>query len=297
MDAGQAALVVGGAEHGRLNVRSCRDQLDRICQCACESIISDLASRVLVAALCRVRTTARGGIVGNVVIAADVLAVGEPDCASDGRVVGWQGDPMFVAEFVDPEQRLSADSWERLGLAMGRMSRLFMQIDERGRVAALDESDAYTPNFVSDPDLSVRGASIYADTKGVLSRDMGEAMLHALVEELGRLPFDTRISGDDGTDWAGVKWQPPHAELLRNDELSSPADVAGERRARPRFVVIAREVRCVVRDGVPDVVVEYLGTDDHWTTSVANARRFERGPSGGASEIAERLARSMLGET
>ncbi|MFC0221016.1 hypothetical protein [Nocardioides zeicaulis] len=237
---------------------------------------------------------------GNVVIAADVLAVGEPDRDSDGRVVGWQGDPVFVAEFVDPEQRLSADSWERLALAMGRMSRLFMQIDERGRVVAFDdrdESGAYTPNFVSDPDLSVRGTSIYADTKGFLSRDMGEAMLHALVEELGRLPFDTRISGDDGTDWAGVKWQPPHAELLRNDELSSPADPAGERRARPRFVVIAREVRCLVRDGVPDVVVEYLDTDGRWTTSVANARRFERGPFGGASEIADRLARSMLDET
>lgn len=225
---------------------------------------------------------------GTVEAPAGVLAVGEPCYDSAGRLEGWEGSPLFLTEFADPEQHGSADSWERLALAVAKAAHRFMQIDERGNVVAredLGDTDEYTPNYVSDPRLTVRGVMVVADTKGMLSRDMGEAMLGTLVEELQALPFDTRVSGsDDDADLPGVQWRSPHVVALG--------------RERPRLFVIERHVRCVLRDGVPEVMVEYLDTEDGWSTSLDDARRFERTvhhPNGNAALLAGRLALSMLG--
>lgn len=237
---------------------------------------------------------------GNVVTAASVLAVGEPDYDSEGRLVGWQGSPLFMVEFADQEQRDSADSWERLALAVAKAARRFMQIDERGNVVGFDDlggTDEYTPNYVSDPEISVRGVSIVADTKGELSRDMGEAMLRTLVDELRRLPFDTRVSGNDDTDVRGVEWQPPEATALEEwDRLATPSTRGNRPSAKPQFFVIERGIRCVLRDGVPDVTVEYLDTHDGWTTSLADARRFERerGLAVHVMKLADRLTLAIL---
>lgn len=225
---------------------------------------------------------------GTVEAPASVLAVGEPYYDSAGRLEGWERDPLFLTEFADPERHGSADSWERLALAVAKAAYRFGQIGERGNVVARDDlgsTDEYTPNYVSDPGLTVRGVRVVADTKGMLSRDMGEAMLRTLVEELQALPFDTRVSGsDDDADSPCVEWRPPHVVALG--------------RARPRLFAIERNVRCVLRDGVPDVVVEYLDTEGGWTTSSDDARRFERtvqDPNGKAALLADRLALSMLG--
>ena len=63
--------------------------------------------------------------------------------------------------------------------------------------------------------------------------------------------------------------------------------------------VIARSVRCVVNNGVPDVITEYLDTRGGWTPSLADARvceRDERGTHGAILDFAWRLALSMYGQ-
>lgn len=236
---------------------------------------------------------------GDVVTDASVLEVGEPRYDSARRLEGWEGSPLFMVEFADPEHRDSAESWERLALAVAKASRQFMQIDERGNMVAFDDlgGGEYTPNYVSDPYLSVRGVTVVADTKDMLSKDMGEAMLRTLVDELRRLPFDTRISGNDDTDWSGARWRPPHAEELEDwGHIATPRPCGNERGAKPRFYVIERGIRCVLRDGVPEVMVEYLDTKDGWTTTLVDARRFERerGLAVHIVNFAERLTLAMF---
>ncbi|HEU5454206.1 MAG TPA: hypothetical protein VFU85_00840, partial [Nocardioides sp.] len=61
--------------------------------------------------------------------------------------------------------------------------------------------------------------------------------------------------------------------------------------------VIARAVRCIVDNGVPDVTIEYLDAQGGWTPSFADARVFERDEHGTHREtgkVAWRLTLSML---
>jgi hypothetical protein len=180
-----------------------------------------------------------------------------------------------------PRERRS-HSWERVALAVAKASRQFMNIDELGNVVPDDElglTGRFTPSYVSDPDLSALGVSVHVDTQGSMTVQMGAALLRVLVAELGRLPFDTRVSRDD-TGSPGVRWRPPYLQ-----------------RGEPQ--VIARHVRCVLHNGVPDVTTEYLDTHGGWTTSLADARVFERDEHGTHSEtwnFALRLALSMFEE-
>lgn len=154
-----------------------------------------------------------------------------------------------------------------------------MNIDEGGSYVSDDELGlgAFTPSYVSDLNLKPSGVSVSADTGGYLTVAMGKAMLRVLVKELARLPADTHISRHQ-QDSADVRWLTPY---LPSGEPT----------------VIARAVRCVVDDGIPDVITEYL--DDHggWTQAFANARVFERdarGTYGETWDLARRLTLSMF---
>jgi hypothetical protein len=214
---------------------------------------------------------------GNVTAPATVLEVGPAYYDSTGRLLAWEGSPCWTVGFAATAESGAATSWERLALAVGKASRQFMYIDEEGNHLTDDELDstsAYTPNYVSDPALTPLGVSVYADTQGNLTPEMGETMLRVLVNELGRLPFDTIVSlHEDGGD--EVIWRPPHLVL-----------------GKP--TVIARAVRCVVNSGVPDVVIEYLDAQGGWTPSFTDARAFEPdGTWAGPSSFAWSLVLSM----
>jgi hypothetical protein len=222
-----------------------------------------------------------GGDLGSVTASATVLEMGKPEYDSGGRVLAWQGNPYWTVGFADREESSTAASWERLALAVGKASHKFMNIDEDGNHVSDDElgGGAYTPSYVSDPYLTRLGVSAYADTGGTLTVAMGKAMLRVLVEELDRLPFDTHISRyeQDAATIREVRWRPPY--------------LAGGKQP-----IIARAVRCVVDNGAPDVITEYLDAQGDWTPSLADARLFEPDELGGHSgtwEFASRLALSM----
>ncbi len=215
---------------------------------------------------------------GNVTASATVFAMGTPDHDSGGRLKGWEGNPYWTIGFAQSGDSGAAASWERLALVVGKASRQFMNIDEEGNHVPDDELGlgAYTPSYVSDPYLSRLGVSVYADAGGYLTVAMGKAMLRVLVEALGRPAFDTHVTRYE-RDSDMVTWRPPH---LPGGEPT----------------VISRAVRCVVNNGVPDVITEYLATQGGWTPSLADARVFERderGTHGATWDFACRLALSM----
>ena len=216
---------------------------------------------------------------GNVTAHASALAVGKPDVDSTGRLRGWQSSPYWTIGFAEGAQSGVAASWERLALAVGKASSRFMNIDEDGNHVPDDElgNGAFTPSYVSDPNLTPSGVSVSADTGGYLTVALGEAMLRVLVEELGRLPFDTHVSRHQ-QDSPRVRWRTPY--LPRGEPM-----------------VIARAVRCIVHNGVPDVTVEYLNAQGGWTPSFADAQVFERDEHGTHREtgkVARRLTLSMF---
>ncbi|WAJ34378.1 hypothetical protein OUO20_05435 [Arthrobacter sp. FX8] len=99
---------------------------------------------------------------------------------------GWETSPAFLV--VSDDVSKAAD-------ALGRAAVRFFHIDEYGselapeRRIALEQAATtwdvpHTPNFVSDVYLTPRGPMIWTDTKGELTRPMGDAMLHVLLDEL-----------------------------------------------------------------------------------------------------------------
>jgi hypothetical protein len=216
---------------------------------------------------------------GHVTAHPAALTVGKPDLDSEGRIRGWESSPYWTIGFADSAESGAAASWERLALAVAKASSRFMNIDEDGNHLPDDQLGygAFTPRYVSDPNLTPSGVSVSADTGGYLTVAMGMAMVRVLVEELGRLPFDTHVSRHQQGS-AEVIWRTPY--LPRGEPT-----------------VIARAVRCVVDKGVPDVIAEYLDTEGGWTVLLADARVFERderGTDGETWEAARRLTLSML---
>jgi hypothetical protein len=111
----------------------------------------------------------------TVTVAEDVLAQGEP-FYEDGVVVGWSTSPAFVVTSQDGA----------LGAAVHAAGSRFYLVDEHGREIDEEENDGryYTPNWVSDVYLTDTGAVVLVDTKGDVTRLMGEAMIAILIEEL-----------------------------------------------------------------------------------------------------------------
>lgn len=215
---------------------------------------------------------------GHVTVHATALAVGKPDFDSAGRLRGWESSPYWTIGFAESAESGTASAWERLALAVGKASSQFMNIDEDGNHVPDDELGygAFTPSYVSDPNLTPLGVSVSADTGGYLTVAMGEQLLRVLVEELGRLPFDTLVSRHQ-QDSAEVRWRTPYLQ---------PGEPT----------VIARAVRCVIDNGVPDVITEYLDAQGGWTRSFADARVFARDEHGTYREtgkVARRLTLSL----
>jgi hypothetical protein len=99
---------------------------------------------------------------------------------------GWETSPAFLV--VSDDDSKATD-------ALGRAAVRFFHIDEYGRELAPEQRMAeeqaaktwdvpYTPNFISDVYLTPRGPMVWTDTKGELTRQMGDAMLQVLFDEL-----------------------------------------------------------------------------------------------------------------
>lgn len=99
---------------------------------------------------------------------------------------GWETSPAFLV--LSNDAKKAAD-------ALGRAAVRFFHIDEYGRELKLEQREAeeqaaktwdvpYTPNFISDVYLTPHGPMVWTDTKGELTRPMGDAMLQVLLDEL-----------------------------------------------------------------------------------------------------------------
>ncbi|MCW2699464.1 MAG: hypothetical protein JWQ45_999 [Blastococcus sp.] len=111
----------------------------------------------------------------TVTVDDDVLAHGEPFYDS-GVVTGWATSPAFL---------VTSDGAD-LGAAVHAARERFHLVTEDGREIDEEENDGrcYTPNRVSGVYLTDTSAAVLVDTKGDVTRLMGEAMIAILVEEL-----------------------------------------------------------------------------------------------------------------
>src|SRR4051812_25200410 len=102
----------------------------------------------------------------RITVADDVLAQGRP-FYEDGEVAGWSSSPAFL---------IAIDDVERGAAGVHAARQRFYLVNEYGREIAEDEIDVgwCTPSWVSDVLLADRGAVLLVDTKGDLTRPMGE---------------------------------------------------------------------------------------------------------------------------
>ena len=136
-----------------------------------------------------------------ITVADDVLAQGEP-FYEDGEVTGWSSSPAFL---------VSSDDIERAAAAVHAAGRRFYRLNELGREIDEDEMDVgwNTPSWVSDVHLTDAGAVLYVDTKGDLTRAMGDAMIAVLTEELTARQVAAHIAAlPRGVDVGDRVWEP-----------------------------------------------------------------------------------------
>jgi hypothetical protein len=112
----------------------------------------------------------------EITVAEDVLAQGEP-FYEDGEIVGWSSSPAFL---------VTCDDVDRGAAAVHAAGQRIHLLNEHGREIGADEIDVgwNTPSYVSDVYLTDAGAVLFVDTKGDLTRHMGDAMIAVLAEEL-----------------------------------------------------------------------------------------------------------------
>jgi hypothetical protein len=138
----------------------------------------------------------------RITVAEDVIAQGEP-FYEDGRVAGWSSSPAFL---------IAADDADRCAAAVHAAGQRFYLINEHGREISDDEIDVgwNTPSWVSDVYLTDAGAVLFVDTKGDLTRLMGDAMVAVLVEELTARGVNAHIAAlPRGFDPGERLWAPP----------------------------------------------------------------------------------------
>jgi hypothetical protein len=175
---------------------------------------------------------------------------------------GWFTDPGFLV--VSPEIELAAQAVHRAG-------ERFMYVAEDGRILddwELPWTDRYTPNWVSPVHLTEPGPALWADTKGELSRAMGQAMVNVLVEELRRAEVTAFVT------------QLPHALLAGSTIWTAPQpDPPRQIADADRAWFIQRSVAKVLRDGRGYREPQYWTADGRWTGDRAEAQQFTEPPT------------------
>jgi hypothetical protein len=140
----------------------------------------------------------------RVTVAPEVLG---KDIALDGDDAG---DPVGAGAFT-----VITPSIDRAAAALTRVAPRLMDVDEHGNVVAPGEvptDEAYTPNFVFDPEVCHFGAMVKLDTKGVMWSAMGRTMVGMIVDALVADGIPAHITGyraDLRGEWR--VWQPPDA--------------------------------------------------------------------------------------
>ena len=101
---------------------------------------------------------------------------------------------------------------ERAAGVLAGVADQLMDVDEHGNVLAPGEmpgDDAYTPNFVFDPEVCSFAAKIALDTKGVMFSAMGRTMVGMIAAALAAERIPAHITGycpDLDSQWRA--WQP-----------------------------------------------------------------------------------------
>jgi hypothetical protein len=114
----------------------------------------------------------------RVTVAPDIYDL-QGERYEEGWGYGWSTSPAFL---VVTEDR------DKAAKALGRAATRFSYVGDSGKELTLAELEGenpeYTPNYVSEVYLTDLGPMIWADTKGELTKGMGEGMLGILVAEL-----------------------------------------------------------------------------------------------------------------
>ena len=82
--------------------------------------------------------------------------------------------------------------------ALRQTSARFMLVDETGvehvTGEALESGELYSPNYVSDPEITSRGIEVYVDCKGAIGDAMADKLREILVEELSAVGYAGTVS-------------------------------------------------------------------------------------------------------
>ncbi|HET7303858.1 MAG TPA: hypothetical protein VFJ12_04810 [Segeticoccus sp.] len=114
----------------------------------------------------------------------------DPDVFTYDEDLDYSKETFVVTGDFAPEVVLAA---------LDRVSERFMTVDENGvehDPSRMDEvylADLYTPNYVSDPQVTSRGIQVYVDCKGVVPDPMTLTLHRVLREELGAAGVEARI--------------------------------------------------------------------------------------------------------
>ncbi|WP_427005342.1 hypothetical protein [Pseudarthrobacter sp. H2] len=142
----------------------------------------------------------------NVTVAPDIFDQQTEDGSISQDWDGWEGPSPFFLVITDQTDKAA----EALYIAMERC----MHIDGNGNELAdseLETTNEYTPNYSSPVHLTPKGPVAYLDTKGELSRAMGEKMLRVIVEELEAQGITAHLTtpprGADSID-GSPEWEP-----------------------------------------------------------------------------------------
>ena len=148
-----------------------------------------LAARVLICALalalsaCSVGSGSQGGsgTTGNDTAAKDGITI-DADVFAYDESAGVSNETFVVSGATDQAAVVSA---------LVKVGSRFMLVDQTGTEhhdqASLDDAlvdDLYTPNYVSDPEVTKDGVELYIDCKGGIEDPMAQTFRTILREEL-----------------------------------------------------------------------------------------------------------------
>ena len=119
----------------------------------------------------------------------------------DSDVFAYDDENDYSNESFVVSGSLDAATTYAVLAALSRAGARFMLVDETGvehphaeAAEAALRADLYTPNYVSDAEVTASGVEVYVDCKGSIEDPMAETFRRVLREELELVEVDVRVS-------------------------------------------------------------------------------------------------------
>jgi hypothetical protein len=163
---------------------------------------------------------------------------------------GWQCSPAFL--ILTDQQEMSARALHVAGQRFRRVNELGVELEEWE-----DDEEGYTPDYVSPVLLTQQGPLLWMDMDGVLTKQMGVAMVRILTEELNRRGVSARVVAPPASlDFGDRLWKV--ASTYGSTSVMIPDDA-------PWAWFVCRTVARTTKTGKRYTDREYLRTDGSWT--------------------------------